>query len=171
MSVLRNAVSWVKRTSGQKNELSPGIAERRNRMRILLLSVTNPVPANNGVKMRTWAIVRALRSAGHDITLLAFAGATNDHIHPDLAKVCKDVFLVPHTFKSLSSSKDYLYRAKQMVCLLPHGAEGSRSRQMAAQLDELLRRRAIDVIVSEQSDLLINLPDNLALPLIHSPRS
>ena len=33
-------------------------------MRVLVLSVTNPVPANNGVKMRTWSI---LRRSGPDI--------------------------------------------------------------------------------------------------------
>jgi polysaccharide biosynthesis protein PslH len=136
-------------------------------MRVLLLSVTSPIPANNGVKMRTCSVLRALAAEGHEVVLVAFADPSERNGgHPELSRLCRSVTLVPHTFKSLSASRDYFGYAKQLVSRFPHGAETSRSPEMAAQLAQILGQKAIDVILSEQTDLLVNLPARLSVPLI-----
>ena len=136
-------------------------------MRVLLLTNSSPLPANNGVKMRTWSILRALVAEGHEVVLVAFADRHElNGRHPGLSKICRRVVLVPHTFKSLSAGRDYFGRAKQLLSPLPYGVRGSRSAEMAAQLAELLGQKAVDVIVSEQTDLLVNLPAPWPVPVI-----
>jgi NAD(P)-dependent dehydrogenase (short-subunit alcohol dehydrogenase family) len=99
-------------------------------MRVLLLTVTSPLPANNGVKMRTWSILRALAAEGHQVVLVAFADQDESNgRHPELSKICERVIWVPHTLKSLSTSRDYFGRAKQLLSRLPYGVGGSRDRK------------------------------------------
>lgn len=136
-------------------------------MRLLVLSVTNPVPANNGVKMRTWSILRGLAAEGHELALLSFADpADANGLSPELSKICRRVLQVPHQFKSLSSSRDYLGRAAHLFAQKPYGVAAARSPQMASQLAALLNEKSVDAILCEQTDLLINLPAQLAVPLV-----
>ena len=136
-------------------------------MRILVLSVTSPVPANNGVKMRTWSVMRALAAEGHELVLVAFADPRDSNeTGAELSDVCRRVILVPHQFKSLSSSKDYIGRAAQLFSNAPYGVAGARSTEMASQIDGLLSQHAVDAILCEQTDLLTNLPKQLPVPLL-----
>jgi glycosyltransferase involved in cell wall biosynthesis len=136
-------------------------------MRVLLLSVTNPVPANNGVKMRTWSILRALAAEGHEVVLLVFADPHEPVEHPpELSRTCARVICVPHRLKSLSSSRDYIGRAKHLFSDVPYATEASRSPEMEKQLRQLLGDGSINVILSEQTDLLVNLAARPAQPLV-----
>jgi glycosyltransferase involved in cell wall biosynthesis len=136
-------------------------------MRVLVLSVTNPVPANNGVKMRTWSILRALAAEGHEVVLVIFADPSGpDELSRELLRTCARVICVPHQLKSLSSSRDYVGRAKHLFSQIPYATEASRSAEMERQLLHLLDDEAIDIILSEQTDLLVNLTAPLAQPLI-----
>jgi glycosyltransferase involved in cell wall biosynthesis len=136
-------------------------------MRLLVLSVTSPVPASNGVKMRTRSILRALAAERHELVLVAFADACDANgLSPELSKMCQRVIQIPHRFKSLSSSKDYLGRAAHLFAQAPYGVVVARSPQMASQLAALLSEKAVDVILCEQTDLLTNLPSQLDVPLV-----
>jgi len=136
-------------------------------MRILALSVTSPMPANNGVKMRTWSILRALAAEGHEIVLVAFADLREeDRPSSELSRVCRRVIQVPHRLKSLSSNKDYLGRAAHLFSTIPYGVAAARSSEMAREIGGLLNKKAVDVILCEQTGLLINLPPHLSVPLV-----
>jgi glycosyltransferase involved in cell wall biosynthesis len=136
-------------------------------MRLLVLSVTSPVPANNGVKMRTWSILRALAAERHELVLIAFADPCDANgLSPELSKICQRVIQVPHRFKSLSSSKDYVGRAAHLFAQVPYGVAAARSPQMASQLAAMLSEKAVDAILCEQTDLVTNLPAQLAVPLV-----
>lgn len=136
-------------------------------MRLLVLSVTSPVPANNGVKMRTWSILRALVAEGHELVLVAFADPCDANgLSAELSKICQRVILVPHRFKSLSSSKDYVGRAAQLFSQTPYGVAAARSSQMASQIAALLNEKGVDAILCEQTDLVNNLPVQLRAPLL-----
>jgi len=136
-------------------------------MRLLVLSLTSPVPANNGVKMRTWSILHALAAERHEIVLVAFADPREeDRTSSELSRVCRRVIQVPHRLKSLSSSRDYLGRATHLFSSIPYGVVAARSSEMATEIVALLNKKAVDVILCEQSDLLINLPAQLPVPLV-----
>lgn len=135
-------------------------------LRMLVLSVAAPLPANNGVKMRTLSVMRALAADGHSITLLTFVSDEEEEYRLALQRLCKSVITVPHNLKSMSLSRDYLRRLKYLTSELPFGVETVRSRQMAWQIDNLLNEGAVDVVLSEQTDLLVNVPRSMSVPLI-----
>jgi len=136
-------------------------------MRLLVLSVTCPFPANNGVKMRTWSILRGLAAEGHELTVVAFADPVDTNgLQPELSRICRRVIQVPHQFKSVSQSKDYFGRAAHLFAPTPYGVAATKSPQMASQLTTLLSEQAFDALVCEQTDLLANLPPRLPLPLV-----
>lgn len=136
-------------------------------MRLLVLSVTTPVPANSGVKMRTRSILRALATEQHELVLVAFADPCDaSGISPELSKICQRVIQIPHRFRSLSSSKDYIGRAAHLFAQAPYGVAVARSPQMASQLAALLSEKAVDAILCEQTDLVTNLPAQLDVPLV-----
>jgi glycosyltransferase involved in cell wall biosynthesis len=136
-------------------------------MRLLILSSTTPLPANNGVKMRTWSILRGLAAEGHEMVLVAFADPRDtDAPSPELAAICKRVIRVPHHFKSLSSSKDYAGRVAHLFAQTPYGVTASKSVPMLNQIRALLVEKSVDAILCEQTDLLINLPQDLSVPVI-----
>jgi polysaccharide biosynthesis protein PslH len=135
-------------------------------MRILLLSNQKPLPANNGVKMRTWSILRALVEAGHEITLLTFESQECGDDSSLLARMCRRVVGVPHHVASLSLSHNHLGRLKRLPSRLPFGVESLKSTAMTAQIQRLLRESAIDAVFCEQTDLIVNLPADLPVPLV-----
>jgi len=136
-------------------------------MRVLILSVMNPVPANNGVKMRTWSAMRGVIANGHEVVLVAFAEPRDlTEPHPVLEKACARVIWIPHETKSLSASRDYFGRLKNLFSPTPYGVEASRSSEMAKRVAELLDAKAVDAIVCEQTDLLVNLPARLSVPML-----
>jgi glycosyltransferase involved in cell wall biosynthesis len=125
------------------------------------------MPASNGVKMRTWSILRALAAERHEIVLVAFADPhEEDRPSSELSRVCRRVIQIPHRLKSLSSSKDYLGRATHLFSSTPYGVVAARSSEMASEIIALLNKKEVDVILCEQSDLLVNLPAQLPVPLV-----
>src|SRR5689334_3986404 len=97
-------------------------------MRLLFLSRFYPLPANNGVKMRTWALLRAFAAEGHQITLLTFGdpGEVNAH-YSSVRQVCSHIEWVPEAPKSLSSTSDYMPRLTALFLTTPYGVLTSRS--------------------------------------------
>src|SRR5438045_554208 len=136
-------------------------------MHFLVLSLSNPVPANNGVKMRTWAIMQALAAEGHKLSLLAFREA-GEASTPDraLLDVCTHVELIAREHRSLSLSRNYLSRLQHLISPTPFGVLASASRAMRSRIAELAGKLEIDAILCEQADPLINLPSSIPLPLI-----
>jgi glycosyltransferase involved in cell wall biosynthesis len=143
------------------------MCEALESMRLLVLSLTSPLPANNGGKMRTWSILRGLAAEGHELTLIALADPRDgQQLSPELSKICKRVIQVPHNFKSLSSSKDYIRRGAHLFASTPYGVASAKSAPMASQLASQLGEKSVDAVLCEQTDLLVNLPSKLSVPLI-----
>jgi len=136
-------------------------------MRILLLSRTSPLPANNGVNMRTWSVLRALVDEGHEVTFLAFANRNESNgKSQELSRICRKAIFIPSNLKSLSSSKDYIRRIVQFRSGIPYGVEASRSPEMAEHVENLLRGGEVDAVLCEQTDLAINLSASVPVPVI-----
>ena len=136
-------------------------------MRLLFLSMFCPLPANNGVKMRTWAVMRALAAEGHELTLATFANPAQANGHSaELFEVCRHVECVPRALNSLSSSADYWGRLRGVFSSLPYGVQQARSEEMERCILSLVRNRRFDAVVSEQADPLINLPRSVSVPVI-----
>ncbi|MCY4147382.1 MAG: glycosyltransferase [Chloroflexi bacterium] len=64
-------------------------------MKILLLTPDLPYPPESGVALRSFGILRGLREAGHEITLLSFASGEPPGQSNPLAELCQQVQVVP----------------------------------------------------------------------------
>jgi glycosyltransferase involved in cell wall biosynthesis len=136
-------------------------------MRLLVLSHFYPLPANNGTKMRTWALLRALAAEGHDVTLLTFADPHEaDGREAELRQVCNQVECLPWTLPSLSSSRKHAARLKAILSPLPYGVLRFQSEAMKQAVLGLLRGHSFDAIFCMAPYVLINLPAALPVPLI-----
>lgn len=136
-------------------------------MRLLFLSLFYPLPANNGVKMRTWAVLHALAADGHEVTLATFADTAEGYGHSaELLQVCRRVECVPRVLKSLSSSADYFGRFRGAFSSLPYGVLQARSDQMEQRIVALVQSERFDGVVCEQTDPLVNLPHSVFVPVI-----
>ncbi len=128
-------------------------------MRILYISVAYPLPANNGSKMRLWAVLRAIAAGGHRITLASFAepeevAGTED----ELRKICPESDVVPLHYTRLSEGGSYVDRLRAIFSPLPFSIHRFRSPEMRARLERRLRERDFDVIVCDNVYSAINLP-------------
>jgi glycosyltransferase involved in cell wall biosynthesis len=136
-------------------------------MRVLVLFQFYPLPADNGAKMRTWALLRVLAVEGHDITLLTAATpAQIAEYGTEMRKVCRQVECLPWELPSLSSSRQYARRLMALFSSLPYGVLRFRSETIKQHLVRLLSSHRFDAILCEEPYLLINLPASLPAPLI-----
>jgi polysaccharide biosynthesis protein PslH len=132
----------------------------------LFLSVSCPVPPDNGVKMRTWAMLRALTAEGHRITLLAFADPfMADANRRPVLQGCH-FELLPKVLRSLSSGGNYAEHLRALVSRLPYGVLRLRSEAMERRIRQLLGSGGVDAVISEQTEPLVNLPPWVGVPLV-----
>lgn len=136
-------------------------------MRLLVLFHFYPLPADNGAKMRTWALLRALAAEGHDVTLATLACPTQvPGYAAEVHTVCRGVECFPWELPSLSSSRQYAGRLRALFSLLPYGVLRFHSKAIKEYLLRLLSARSFDAIICVEPYLLINLPASLPAPLI-----
>lgn len=136
-------------------------------MRILFLSSAWPSPPNNGLKMRTWAVLRALAENGHAIVYLGVNDSGETHAnHSPLHLLCDRVFVEPRNAALFSSPRAHGSRAINLLCRRPHSVEAMRSKAATRRIRDLLSEGRIDAVFCEQTQLLINVPDPLPVPLL-----
>jgi glycosyltransferase involved in cell wall biosynthesis len=138
-------------------------------MRVLYISVAYPLPANNGAKMRLWAILRAIKNAGHELSLASFAepgeGAGTEQ---DLATVCTDTDIVTLSYTRLSAGGDYGKRLRGLLSSSPFTLERLRSSEMAERLKRRVREHSFDVIVCDNVFAAVNLPASASPVVMNS---
>jgi len=133
---------------------------------ILYMSMTFPLPVNNGHKMRTWFLLRALKAEGHRITLLALGEAAEIEAHrAEMLEVCSDVAAAPFCMKSLSAGADYWRRFAGLFSGQPYAAHRFLSPELRAIAEGLLRENDFDAIVADTVFSVVNLPPTSA-PLV-----
>lgn len=135
-------------------------------MHILYMSMTFPLPVNNGHKMRTWFLLRALKAEGHRITLLALGEAAEiDANRREMLETCDEVLAVPFLIKNLSSSADYWSRLVGVFSREPYAAHRFLSPEVRTLAENLLAGNKFDAIVADTVFSVINLPPT-PVPLI-----
>jgi glycosyltransferase involved in cell wall biosynthesis len=161
------------RVSGQAAEKpgnagdAPARPEPRPLKRVLALSNCYPFPPTNGIALRVCAILQGLAASGHEIELLCFgdpAAAGEDQ--GKALEICKAVQIIPNPSAGFSKLAALLRRVAAVPFTRPYGVARSRSKRMVREILDRLRRQACDVVLCEETDLLVNVPDHLPVPLI-----
>ncbi len=135
-------------------------------MRLLFLALSLPLPANNGHRLRTWALLRALAAEGHKVTLMAF-GSASQVAPADRARVmetCGDVDLVPLGWTQLSAVADLRGRLRGLSSALPYSVLRFRSPEMRRRVAARLAGEHFDAVICDVFTA-VNLPET-ALPIL-----
>lgn len=132
-------------------------------MHLLFLARELPLPANNGTRLRTWALLRALAAEGHAVTLLAFAraGETGLADVSAMRDVCREVELVPLAIESLSATANLGARARALPRPRPYSVGRFRSAEMRRVVRRRLTAGGVDAVVCDVFTA-VNLPDTRA---------
>jgi glycosyltransferase involved in cell wall biosynthesis len=135
-------------------------------MRLLFLSMTLPWPPNNGHRMRTWSLLRALAAEGHSITLLAFAYPADLAADTGpLRQLCTDLEVVPLELASLAGRIGALARLRALIGSAPYAAGRYRSPEMAGRIQSQLQGGRFDAVIVDTVFGAVNLPST-DLPLL-----
>jgi glycosyltransferase involved in cell wall biosynthesis len=118
-------------------------------MRILFLASSHPLPANNGHKLRTWSLLRALTLEGHSVTLLSFAHTDETLPHPAASTdLCEQVTTVPLSLVKLAHRSDLSGRLRRLSSATPYAIARFTSPGMRKQVTTHLQRH-FDAIVCD----------------------
>jgi glycosyltransferase involved in cell wall biosynthesis len=134
-------------------------------MRILMVSRQLPIPASNGLAIRTLSVAQGLAAGNHAVTFVAPDLADKPSDLAPLSLWCREVSIVPRTAVSMSQGLDYLGRIRSLLSLRSYAVERYRSAAMRARIAAHLQREAFDLIVAEGLYAMVNLPDT-AVPVV-----
>ena len=134
-------------------------------MRILMVSRQLPIPASNGLAIRTLSVAQGLAAGNHAVTFVAPDSTDKPADLAPLSRWCREVSIVPRTAVSMSQGLDYLGRIRSLLSLRSYAVERYRSAAMRARIEAHLQREAFDLIVAEGLYAMVNLPDT-AVPVV-----
>src|ERR1019366_5618598 len=103
-------------------------------MQVLYTSLHYPLPVANGGTMRLWAMLRAIASLGHEITLVCFSKPGEVRgTEAQLREVCRDNELVEMEFTRMAEGSAYLNRLLAIFSPTPFKFARFRSPEMRMQ--------------------------------------
>jgi glycosyltransferase involved in cell wall biosynthesis len=131
---------------------------------IVFLSRWQPVPADNGSKLRIYNLLQQL-GRRHDVTLLTFADPAerlDDASRERLARCCRAVRVFPYAPFQPTSRRALtgLFSSQPRYLLDTH------SEALAAALDETLARETVDLIVASQLAMVPYAVERRAWPCV-----
>jgi glycosyltransferase involved in cell wall biosynthesis len=137
-------------------------------LKILLVCVEFPFPANNGVRLRNSYLLRALVELGHAVTLATFSHSTEADILP--SEFVGKVFVrqIPRKLASLSTGGDYMARLLGLLSPTPFSVSRFESTQMRHVIDEEHNRQAFDLILCDTDFSAVNLTHLKGTPVLLS---
>lgn len=127
-------------------------------MRLLVVSLSAPVPANAGHKMRNWSVLRALAEDGHRVTLLTFADPAEEFDLTAVRKVCDDIIVVPLQMQNLTSKTNYAGRIASLFSNKPYAIRRFASAEMRLRVESELASGSYGATICESAYATINVP-------------
>lgn len=133
-------------------------------MRLLYLALDCPLPANNGLHMRTSTVLRALRAEGFRIGLVSLA-AVSGPVPAGVRDVCDEFWTAGHRAASLSGGGDYPGRLRALASRYPYAAWRFRAPAARALLRRIWNETRYDALVCDTVFPAVNLPPEVR-PLV-----
>jgi len=135
-------------------------------MRILWLKSDLLLPLDKGGKLRTWHLMRHLAQR-HEITYLAFAEPGTPAADVDgMKEVAAHVETITRAEPAKGTARFYADAALHLADPLPYAVGKYRSRAFRRRLNDLLARKAFDLIVCDFLVPAVNLPTRLPCPAV-----
>ncbi len=134
-------------------------------MRLLYLALDCPWPANNGLRLRTWAFLRALHAENCRVTLVCLQATEAPGAAPELHQVCEAFWVLGHEIGSLSQGRNWSGQAGAMLSRLPYAARRFRSQPAYSLLQRLWAGSHWDAVLCDTVYGAINVPPGVQ-PLV-----
>ena len=137
-------------------------------MKLLVVSVDFPFPANNGHRLRNWALLQALAMEGHEVSLLTFTapGEPSVSAMDAVRQNCRGISTVPLVLPKSSIIREYSKAVGALFSTIPYSVLRFRSPAMQSNLKLLLKSEKFDAVLCETCYPLVNFPPDLGVPLI-----
>ncbi|TAN21956.1 MAG: glycosyltransferase [Acidobacteria bacterium] len=134
-------------------------------MRLLYIALDCPVPANNGLRLRTSMTLRALRAHGCRVSLLCLQSPAGLQDPVELQDLCDAYWLLENQISSLSHGGGWGGRLRAALSSLPYAAWRFRSSSSRRLLQQLCTSPGWDAILCDTVYSAVDLPITVA-PLI-----
>lgn len=134
-------------------------------MRLLYIALDCPLPANNGLRLRTSMVLRALRAHGCRVTLLCLQSPEALQRPSELQDLCDAHWLLESRIGSLSSGGDWSGRLWSAFSSLPYAARRFRSASARRLLQQLCASPDWDAILCDTVYGAVSLP-RVTAPLV-----
>jgi glycosyltransferase involved in cell wall biosynthesis len=136
------------------------------RLAVLFFSQPFLFPVDTGGKIRTVQMLRYLRDV-FDITLVSnFDPAKDTAYIPEMRKLCAEFHAVPRTDVRKYSAAFYLRVLARAASRYPVTVIGDFSAELAARIQDLLRRRRYDLLVCDFLQPSLNLAEAQRMPTL-----
>lgn len=134
-------------------------------MRILWLKTELLHPVDKGGKIRTYNMLRELKR-DHEITYLTLDEGSDENARSLADEYCHELVVIPHKTRPKFSAGFYAELAGNLISPLPYFLKKYESSKMRTAIEEQLRRKTFDVIISDFLQPSVNLPENLSSPAL-----
>lgn len=117
--------------------------------------------------MRTWSILQALASEGHEVHLICPAeDGVSQESETALSAVCAGIDRIPAPKSFAQKPWKQIARGRALLSSLPSGVARARSQAFRRAIRASLARLAVDAIVLEQSVAAVNLSPEIRVPVV-----
>ena len=134
-------------------------------MQILWLKTELLHPLDKGGRIRTYNMLREL-ARGHRITYLTLDEDGSDEAITRASEYCAELVRIPVRTPAKGSISFYRDVLRNLASSLPYAIWKYRSSAMRATIEDLVRRRRVDVIVCDFLAPAVNVPEKLTAPTV-----
>lgn len=135
-------------------------------MKILWLKTELLHPVDKGGKIRSYHLLKQLKTDHHVTYLTLDDGAAPPDAVNDASEYCHDLIRIPHATREKFSAGFYAELAANMASPLPYAIRKYKSAQMTQAIEEATRKQNFDVVICDFLAPAVNLPANLQTPVV-----
>jgi glycosyltransferase involved in cell wall biosynthesis len=136
------------------------------KLRILFVGIGPPIPTTSGQRIRNRNLLRAIKSEGHEVTLICFGESGGPQpLSPELTEICKRARIVPLPPNG-SSTDQFWSRLKALFTWNPHGVGHFQHEAMRSAVEEELTSGPFDLVICDDVYMLSNIPECSGTPVV-----
>jgi len=135
-------------------------------MKILWLKCELLHPVDKGGKIRTYHLLKHLKTDHHITYLTLDDGAAAPDAPISAQEYCHDLIRIPHLTRPKFSAGFYAELALNLTSSLPYAIRKYKSEAMTRAIAEALSKDSFDVVISDFLAPAVNLPRDLTTPVV-----
>ena len=135
-------------------------------MKILWLKTELLHPVDKGGKIRTYHLLKQLKSDHHITYLTLDDGSAPPNAAEDALEYCHELIRIPHVNREKFSAGFYAELALNLASSLPYAIGKYKSPQMTRAIVDLTSKNKFDVVICDFLAPAVNIPRELKTPVV-----